>query len=681
MKKQVRLKGQLKKYLQAFLLLGVGLALLTVIVYFVDITAGLLLTLFVILYFTVNLLLLYYNKPIILNELISFATQYGQIQKRLLKDLDLPHALLDDTGRIIWVNNAFEDVTYQDKSVKKLVHQVFPKVTRDKLPADREESEVEITYDERNFLVRMKKIPLTEMVENSDIIEADDYQGFLIALYLFDETALKFALQENDDQSLAVGLIYIDNYEEALDSIEEVRRSLLVALIDRKINKYIASLDGIVKKTEKDKYLVILRKKALKQLQESKFDILEEIKTVNIGNDMSVTLSIGIGLDGLTYSQNYEFARTSIDLALGRGGDQAVVKTMESLSYYGGKSQMVEKNTRVKARVKAYALREIISAKDKVIVMGHNLTDVDSFGAAIGVYCISKALQRKTHIVINEVSTSVKPLLELFTGHPEYEADMFINSQQAIEAAGANTVLVIVDVNRPSITECPELLKICKSIVVLDHHRQSSEVIENATLSYVEPYASSACEMVAEILQYVGDGIKIRSNEADCIYAGIIIDTNNFVAKTGVRTFEAAAFLRRNGADVTRVRKLFREEASDYKAKAETVRHAEIYRNDFAISRCPSSGIESPTIVGAQAANELLDIKGIKASFVLTEYQGKVYISGRSIDEVNVHVIMERLGGGGHMNIAGAQLEDITIAQAEETLKQILDSMIQEGDL
>ena len=681
MKKQVRLKGQLKKYLQAFLFLGVGLALLTVVVYFVDITAGLLLTLFVILYFTVNLLLLYYNKPIILNELISFATQYGQIQKRLLKDLDLPHALLDDTGRIIWVNNAFEDVTYQDKSVKKLVHQIFPKVTRDKLPADREESEVEITYDERNFLVRMKKIPLTEMVENSDIIEADDYQGFLIALYLFDETALKFALQENDDQSLAVGLIYIDNYEEALDSIEEVRRSLLVALIDRKINKYIASLDGIVKKTEKDKYLVILRKKALKQLQESKFDILEEIKTVNIGNDMSVTLSIGIGLDGLTYSQNYEFARTSIDLALGRGGDQAVVKTMESLSYYGGKSQMVEKNTRVKARVKAYALREIISAKDKVIVMGHNLTDVDSFGAAIGVYCISKALQRKTHIVINEVSTSVKPLLELFTGHPEYEADMFINSQQAIEASGANTVLVIVDVNRPSITECPELLKICKSIVVLDHHRQSSEVIENATLSYVEPYASSACEMVAEILQYVGDGIKIRSNEADCIYAGIIIDTNNFVAKTGVRTFEAAAFLRRNGADVTRVRKLFREEASDYKAKAETVRHAEIYRNDFAISRCPSSGIESPTIVGAQAANELLDIKGIKASFVLTEYQGKVYISGRSIDEVNVHVIMERLGGGGHMNIAGAQLEDITIAQAEETLKRILDSMIQEGDL
>ena len=681
MKTQVRLKGRLKVYLQAFLFLGVALALLTVLIFFVDYKAGFLLSLFVVLYFVVNFLLLYHNKNIILNELISFATQYGQIQKKLLKELDLPHALLDDTGKIIWVNNAFEDVTYQNKCMRKAVNQLFPAVTKDKLPLDRDESEVEIVYDERNFLVKLKKISLREMVENSDIIEADEYEGFLIALYLFDETALKFALQENDDQSLVVGLIYIDNYDEALDSIEEVRRSLLVALIDRKVNKYVASLDGIIKKTEKDKYLVILRKKSLKHLQETKFDILEEIKTVNIGNDMSVTLSIGIGLDGISYSQNYEFARTSIDLALGRGGDQAVVKTMESLSYYGGKSQVVEKNTRVKARVKAYALREIISAKDKVIVMGHHLTDVDSFGAAIGVYCIAKALQRKTHIVINEVSTSVKPLLDLFTGHQEYESDMFLNSQQAIEAAGANTVLVIVDVNRPSITECPELLKICKSIVVLDHHRQSSEVIENATLSYVEPYASSACEMVAEILQYIGDGIKIRGNEADCLYSGIIIDTNNFVAKTGVRTFEAAAFLRRNGADVTRVRKLFREEASDYKAKAETVRHAEIYRNDYAISICPSTGIESPTIVGAQAANELLDIKGIKASFVLTEYQGRVYISARSIDEVNVHVIMEKLGGGGHMNIAGAQLEDITILQAEETLKRILDSMIQEGDL
>lgn len=405
------------------------------------------------------------------------------------------------------------------------------------------------------------------------------------------------------------------------------------------------------------------------------------MKTVNIGNEMAVTLSIGLGLDGLTYAQNYEFARNSIDLALARGGDQAVVKTPETVSYYGGKSQQVEKNTRVKARVKAHALKEIISSKDKVIVMGHRISDVDSFGASVGIMCVANALGRKAHIVINDVTTSVRPMIDLIRQLPDYEEDMILNSEEAIQAAGANTVLVVVDVNKPSITECPELLRNCKSIVVLDHHRQGLETIENATLSYVEPYASSACEMVAEILQYVGDDIKIRNVEADCLYSGIMIDTNNFMSKTGVRTFEAAAFLRRNGADVTRVRKMFREDATEYKAKAEAVRMAELYLNSYAISMSPSQGIESPTVVAAQAANELLNITGIRASFVLTDYQNKIYISARSIDEVNVQIIMERLGGGGHMNIAGAQMENTTIDYAIQLLKDTLDIMIKEGDI
>ena len=681
MNKQIRLKGKMKIYIQASLILGIMLTLVNALICSIDLRAGLLLAVFILFYFVILGILFLYHGPIIMNELISFATQYGQIQRRLLRDLELPHALLDDSGKVIWTNKAFEAVIHKDKGYKKSIISLFPSISKDKLPGELDETEVELEYENNNFLAKLKKISLKEMAENSEIIEAADYDGYLIALYLFDETALKFALQENDDQSLAVGLIYLDNYEEALDSVEEVRRSLLIALIDRKVNKYIASIDGIIKKTERDKYFVVLRKKSLRQLQEVRFDLLEDVKTVNIGNEMSVTLSIGIGLDGLTYSQNYEFARTSIDLALGRGGDQAVVKTPESIVYYGGKSQQVEKNTRVKARVKAHALKEIISGKDKVIVMGHRLTDVDSFGAAIGVYCIARELERKAHIVINEVSTSVKPLQELFLNHSDYEENMFLNSQQAVEVAGSNTVLVVVDVNRPTITECPELLRICKSIVVLDHHRQGSEMIENATLSYVEPYASSACEMVAEILQYIGDGIKIKSNEADCLYSGIIIDTNNFVAKTGVRTFEAAAFLRRSGADVTRVRKLFREDADEYKAKAEAVRHAEIYRNAYAISICPSENIESPTIVGAQAANELLDIKGIKASFIFTEYQDKIYISARSIDEINVQIIMERIGGGGHMNIAGAQLEEMTVIQAIDMIKTTLDTMAEEGEL
>ncbi len=513
------------------------------------------------------------------------------------------------------------------------------------------------------------------------MIDARDYNGFLIALYLYDETALHIALQEVDDQSLAVGMIYLDNYEEALESVEEVRRSLLIALVDRKVNKYISALDGICKKLEKDKYLVILRKKAIAQLQEVRFDLLEEVKTVNIGNEMAVTISIGVGMDGLTYAQNYEFARNAIDLALGRGGDQAVVKAPESVTYYGGKSQQVEKNTRVKARVKAHALREIITTKDQVLVMGHRMPDVDSFGAAVGIYRIAQTLGRKAHIVLNDVSPAIQPMVDLFRANPEYEEDMIINNQTAIDAASSNTVLVVVDVNKPSITECPDLLRFCKSVVVLDHHRQGTETIENATLSYVEPYASSACEMVSEILQYTYDNIKIHTEEADCMYSGIMIDTNNFVTKTGVRTFEAAAFLRRNGADVTRVRKLFRQDALEYKAKADAVSQAEIYKQYFAISICTAEDLPSPTIIGAQAANELLNIKGIKASFVLTDYQGKIYISARSIDEVNVQVLMERMGGGGHMSTAACQMAGVGIIEAIGVLKQTIDTMLENHEI
>ena len=587
---------------------------------------------------------------------------------------------MDDSGKVFWTNKAFEQVVHKGKGYRRAISTLIPELTRDKLPGEVDQTEVEVSFEGSEYLAKCRKVSLKEMAENSDIISPEGYDGYLIAVYLFDETALKIALRENDDQSLVVGLLYLDNYDEALESVEEVRRSLLTALIERKINKYIASLDGISKKIEKDKYLIILRKRSLLQLQANKFDILEEVKTVNIGNEMAVTISIGIGLDGLTYLQNYEFARTAIDLALGRGGDQAVVKTTDQVTYYGGKSQQVEKNTRVKARVKAHALREIITSKDRVIIMGHRIPDVDSFGAAVGIYRIAKELDRKAHIVLNDVTTSVQPLRDLFL-NDDYEEDMLVSSEHAKSLAGAGTVLVVVDVNKPSITECPELLKICKSIVVLDHHRQGLETIENATLSYVEPYASSACEMVTEILQYISDGIKVKSHEADCLYSGIVIDTNNFMTKTGVRTFEAAAYLRRAGADVTRVRKLFRDDAVEYKAKADAVSQAEVYRNCYAISTSTGDGLQSPTIVAAQAANELLNIRGIKASFVLTEYQGLIYVSARSIDEVNVQVIMERLGGGGHMNIAGCQMEGITINDAIKAIKDTLDKMLEEGEL
>ncbi len=619
MKKNMKLKGRLKSYMQTSIYLGLLLVAVNLLIYILDVPSGLVLTCFTLFYFAVTAFLQLYNKPIIMNEMVSFATQYGQIQKVLLRELELPYAMLDEEGHVIWTNARFEEIVHKDKGYRKSITSLFPSITREKLPFEEDEVSFDLTYEDRNYEVRMRKISMKEMAQNSDIIEGDGYDGCLFAFYLFDETALRIALQEVDDQSLSVGMIYLDNYDEALDSVEEVRRSLLTALIDRKVNKYIAALDGICKKIEKDKYMVILRKKSVALLRENKFDLLDDVKTVNIGNEMAVTISIGIGLDGLSYAQNYEFARNAIDLALGRGGDQAVIKTPDNTIYFGGKSQQVEKNTRVKARVKAQALREIISSKDQVLIMGHRLADADSFGAAVGIYRIARILDKKAHIVLNDVSTSIKPMVDLFMDHEDDEENMIIGSQQSLEYAGSGTVLVVVDVNKPSITECPELLRMCKSIVVLDHHRQGTEIIENATLSYVEAYASSTCEMVSEILQYIGESIRISPEEADCMYSGIMIDTNNFMSKTGVRTFEAAAFLRRNGADVTRVRKLFREDAIEYKAKADAVSQAEIYRNAFAISTCSSEDIQSPTIVGAQAANELLNIRGVKASFILTE--------------------------------------------------------------
>ena len=395
----------------------------------------------------------------------------------------------------------------------------------------------------KSHIRNMRRVEIDELLDGSQIIDADKEKNYLIAAYLFDETELKKYMRKNQEEQLVTGLLYLDNYEEALESVEEVRSSLLIALIDRKINKYFASIDGVVKKLEKDKYFLVMRRKSLEQLKEKKFNILEEVKSVNIGNEMAVTISIGIGINADSYAHTSESARIAMELALGRGGDQVVIKDGNNITYFGGKSQMMEKTTRVKARVKAHALKEFMSSKDKIVVMGHKITDVDSFGAAIGIYRAARTLEKKAYIVINNPTSSIRPLMDGFLHSQDYDSRMFVTSHEAKEIVDDNTV---VDTNRPGYTECEELLYMTKTIVVLDHHRQSKDIIQNAVLSYIEPYASSACEMVAEILQYFADGIRIRNIEADSLYAGIMIDTNNFTTRAGVRTFEAAAFLRKN---------------------------------------------------------------------------------------------------------------------------------------
>ena len=676
--KNMRLKGQLRMYMQWPLIMTILLLAMNIWMYMTDQKAGLTMTVFVIIYAVIVGLLYFYNRSLILADLIQFSTQYKGIQNTLLKELTVPYAIILEDGHILWKNDRFSEIV---DGREKFIQKIIPELNKGIFPKDDEtRNELEITYKERDYQVELRRISLEGFSESERMLQIPKEKEYFIALYMRYVTELNSYIRENEDQRLIAGLIYIDNYDEVMESVEEVRQSLLVALIDRKINKYINDVDGIVKKLENDKYFFVVKKESYRKFEADKFSLLEEVKQVNIGNARSATLSIGLGLNTATYALSYNYARMAIDLALARGGDQAVIKDCKGITYFGGKKEQTAKNTRVKARVKAEALREFIVAKDQVIVMGHKISDPDSFGACMGIYRAAVALEKKAHIVINDVSTSIKPLYDEIAQSSVYGKDIFLTSGEALDYISDSAMVVVVDTNKPQMTECPELLKRSKTIAVLDHHRQSSTVIDNAVLSYIEPYSSSTCEMVAEVLQYIVDDIKVPSIEADCLYAGIMIDTRNFMNRTGVRTFEAAAYLRRCGADITRVRKMFRDDMESYRAKAEAMRMAEVYREQYAIAECPSD-IASPTVLAAQTANELLDINGIKASFVLTVYNGRIFLSARSIDEVNVQIIAEKLGGGGHINSAGAQFEHTNVKEAIEALKVTIDQMIEEGDI
>lgn len=682
MKNDVHFKGQLKLYMQWPAIMAILLIAMNIWIFMIDKRAGFTMCVFVLVYIVAVGLLYFHNKSLILTELVNFAAQYGLVQNVLLKDLSLPYAIMLDDGKIVWVNDSFAEVFKDGAVVDKYLSNFIHELNRSIFPKEEgEKVELEVSFDNRDYLAKLSRIHISESSDTENVFQLPEGRDFFVTVSLSDITDLNKYIRENEDQKLVSGLIYIDNYEEVMESVEEVRQSLLVALIDRKINQYLSNYDGLVKKMEKDKYFFVVKKHFYKEMEKNKFAILEEAKSVSIGNAMPVTLSIGIGLSADTYSQSYNHARIAIDLALARGGDQAVVKNGKNISYYGGKREQTSKNTRVKARVKAEALREFIMAKDQVIVMGHRIADVDSFGAAVGIYRAAKTMQKRAHIVLNDITSSVRPLYQSFCDSAAYPDDMFLKTADVLDLMNDNTMVVVVDTNKPELTDCPEVLKKAKTIVVFDHHRQGSDVIENTILSYIEPYASSACEMVAEVLQYIADDIKITNIEANSMYAGIMIDTNNFMNRTGVRTFEAAAFLRRCGADITHVRKMFRDNMDCYRVKAEIISSAEAFHSQFAIAHCQNKEIESPTIIGAQAANELLNINGIKASFVLTEYHGKIYVSARSIDEVNVQIIMERLGGGGHMNTAGAQFQHTNMEEAIAYLKDVIDIMIAEGDI
>lgn len=679
MNKKVKLKGRLNMYMRWPLFLSALLAVAAVCMYMFDYRAGLIMTACLVLYIAAASVIYFYLKPSVVDELVNFAIDFAQVQRSLIHDLEIPYAILDDTGKLLWANTCMKDILGEYINMKN-ISSLIPEIKPDMLPVDDDKVYAHVHCRECYYRAEIMKVCIDDFAMDNRVVEMNPDACRLFAFYLFDETEIQQSRKEIQNQKLICGIILVDNYEEALNSTEEVRRALLSALVERKITKYMQNYDAIINKMEKDKYMFVMRQKYLPVLQSSKFSLLDEVREINIGNEMSVTLCIGLGVNAASYAQAQDWARHAIDLALGRGGDQAVVKDKDKISYYGGKTKQVEKSTRVRARVKAHALRQVIEGKDQVVIMGHKIGDVDSFGSAIGVYRAARSLNKKAYIVINDITTSVRPVMNHFLDNPEYDSDMFVSSEAARSIVNMDTAMVVVDVNTADRTEGPELLNLTKTIVVIDHHRQSGNSIENPVLSYIEPYASSACEMVAEILQYITDSVKLRPEEADAMYAGLMIDTNNFLSKTGVRTFEAAAFLKKSGADVTRVRLKLRDDMATYKARAEAVKSA-IVDGSNAYAVCPAEGLESPTIVGAQVANELLNITGIEASFVFTVVKGVIFVSARSFDSMNVQLVMERLGGGGHSTIAGAQLKDMTVDEAVAKVKSVVKSMKMEGEI
>ena len=680
MKNRNAMPGTIDLYLRAPLWLSLLWLPILFVAFMVEWKLSLLLFFLAIVYIAFALYFYRSRKSRLVSALLDFSLRANENRARLFEEMPTAYCIVGEDGEILWSNRAFHTILQKDSKIERNIFNIFPNMQKEMLKEKGAMLELHSSFMERKYCIDLIRLDDLED-EGAEEIRSLSEEEELVAVYLRDETEEVELKQKLDEERVVLGLAYIDNYEDVMEQIEEVRRSLLSALVDRKITRYITASDGVVKKIEKDKYFFLLKQSVLEKMMEDRFSILEEVKEIDMGNELAITLSLGIGYGAGDFSQNYEYARTSMDMALGRGGDQAIVKNPEKLSFFGGKSQSTERVTRVKARVKAQAFQELIESKDKVLIMGHKNADMDCLGSSVGVYRMVSSLDKRAYIVQNNVTSTILPLKERFLNNADYPEDMFIDGETAKSLVDNNTMLVVVDCDRPSIIDEPALLSMVKTKVVFDHHRQSSETIQGAVLSYCEPYASSASELIAEMMQYIREGIKARPMEADCMYGGVVIDTREFTNQTGVRTFEVAAYLRRCGADITRVRKVFREDFDDYQAKADAISRADIYRNAYAISSVEKNGSESPTVLCAKAANELLNIRGIKASIVLTKVENTVFLSARSIDELNVQVLMEKLGGGGHRTVAGAQIEGKEIKDCINLVKNAIDEMIVEGEV
>lgn len=587
--------------------------------------------------------------------------------KDTMRNFPMPLAVLELDGSIIWYNSPFKEIFTGKDLLENTINSLVKGFNTGELKDKNLNIEKQITVNNIHYKV------LGNIVNFN---EGSDKKDYILLLYFIDNTELIQLKSRYEQEKVGTGIIIIDNYDELMQDVENSVRPHIVADIDKQVMQWISASQGIVKKIERDRYLFVFTQKYLKTFENKKFDILDNIKEINHGNKIPVTLSIGIGFNDESLAESLRDAEASIDIALGRGGDQVVIKNNGNFSFYGGKTRETEKRTKVKARVIAYALKELINQSSNVLIMGHQNGDIDSLGASLGVYRIAKSMGKEANIILHQTNSTIDGIVSRIENSGGY-SNLFVNRPEALEKLNNKTLLIVIDTYRKGFTEFPDLLNRAEQVVVIDHHRKGTDFIQNTVLVYHETYASSACELVTEILQYVDDKLKLNALEVEALYSGIIVDTKNFTFKTGVRTFEAASYLRRQGVDTVAVKQLFQNDMQTYLNISNVVRDAEIINSNIAISQCRPE-VKNVQLITAKAADELLSLAGISAAFVLGQVNNEVFISGRSLGDINVQVIMEKLGGGGHFTVAGTQLQGISIEQAKEKLKYVIIEYIKE---
>ena len=578
----------------------------------------------------------------------------------------LPMLVFDlNTGEILWGNDRFLALTdLKEKMFEALVNDVIPGFDGHWMLEGKREAPEHVVWNHRTYRVY-------GALSHPDQLKGD--HSMLATTYWLDITESEQMRQTLDMTRPAVAILMIDNYEDLMKACPESKRSALLADIEGKLNDWCAGSGALLLSYDRDRYLFVMEEKDFTTYAEKKFDVLDAVRTVESGG-VTATLSIGVGRDGDSFESLFKNADLALEMALSRGGDQAVVKDRNNFEFYGGRSKTTEKRTKVKSRVMANALRELIDDARNVYVMGHKYADMDSLGAAAGICCISRKLGKKAQIVIDTDNNAAHPVLRALQQQPEY-AGVFVNGDAAFLHAQPDTLLVVVDTNRPDSVESEPLLESCTRVAVIDHHRRGSSYIDKMTLNYHEPYASSASELITELMQYLIEPSDILKSEAEALLAGIVLDTKNFTNRTGGRTFEAAAYLRRCGADTQDVQRMFQSDLDAMVTRYAIMRQAEIYHGDIAIVAADEA---YDRVTAAKAADELLTILGIRASFFMYRKDDGVYMSARSLGEVNVQVILEALGGGGNSTTAGGQAKGITVAEAKTKLLAAIDKYFED---